>query len=93
MSFCDNEGKGDAKPHSTSFSDFSVETILHIFSFLELKPYIIAHGVCKEWQRLLPLAKMHPIRKRLLDLYCLIVGTPNLVQSSPWVVEDVQPFD
>ncbi|KAF4611574.1 hypothetical protein D9613_003622 [Agrocybe pediades] len=79
--------------HTTCFRDLPTEIILHIFSFLELKPYIISHGVCKEWKRLLPLAEMHPIRKRLLDLYRLMVGTPNFARTRSWVVENVQPFD
>lgn len=60
---------------------------------MELKPYIISHGVCKEWKRLLPLIEMHPIRNRLLELYRLMLRTPCFLGTREWIVKNLQPFD
>ncbi|KAH9487449.1 hypothetical protein JR316_0001525 [Psilocybe cubensis] len=70
-----------------------VEIELHIFSQLELKPYLFSRGVCKEWQRLLPLADIHPVRRRLLELYLKMVNTPNFIDTRSWILENLQPFD
>uniref|UniRef100_A0A8H7YBE1 F-box domain-containing protein n=1 Tax=Psilocybe cubensis TaxID=181762 RepID=A0A8H7YBE1_PSICU len=70
-----------------------IEILLHIFSFFELKPYIISHGVCKDWQHLLPLTELHPIRRRMLELYHSIISTPNHEMTRPWTLENMQPFD
>ncbi|PPQ92218.1 hypothetical protein CVT25_008992 [Psilocybe cyanescens] len=64
-----------------------------MFSFLELKPYIISHGVSKYWQSLLPLAKLHPTRRRLLALYHKIINTPHFEKSLPWSLDNLEPFD
>ncbi|PPQ87852.1 hypothetical protein CVT25_009504 [Psilocybe cyanescens] len=64
-----------------------------MFSFLELKPYIISHGVCKEWHHLLLLAELHPIRRRLLSLYHRIINTPHFQNSLTWSLDNLQPFD
>ncbi|KAH9487363.1 hypothetical protein JR316_0001438 [Psilocybe cubensis] len=70
-----------------------VEILLHVFSFLELQPYLISHGVCKDWQRLLPLTELHPIRRRMLELYQKIISTPNFEKTRPWTLDNMQPFD
>ncbi|KAH9487365.1 hypothetical protein JR316_0001440 [Psilocybe cubensis] len=70
-----------------------VEILLHVFSFLELQPYLISHGVCKDWKRLLPLTELHPIRGRMLDLYRRIMSTPNFEKALPWTLDNMQPFD
>ncbi|KAF9560328.1 hypothetical protein CPC08DRAFT_604599, partial [Agrocybe pediades] len=69
------------------------ELLLKIFSFLELKPYIISHGVCKEWQRVLPLADVNPIRKRMLDLFRHMLSHPYFVDSRPWTLNNLKSFD
>ncbi|PPQ92216.1 hypothetical protein CVT25_008993 [Psilocybe cyanescens] len=70
-----------------------VEILLHMFSFLELKPYIISHGVCKDWQSLLPLAEIHPTRRRLLVLYHKIINIPHFEKSLTWSLDNLEPFD
>ncbi|KAF9560329.1 hypothetical protein CPC08DRAFT_690116 [Agrocybe pediades] len=69
------------------------ELILHIFSFLELKPYIISHAVCKQWQELLPLAEIHPIRRRLFKLFKQMLFCPDFHKTRPWILNNLQPFD
>ncbi|KAF4612028.1 hypothetical protein D9613_003675 [Agrocybe pediades] len=69
------------------------ELLIHIFSFLELKPYLISRGVCKKWQVLLPLADLHPIRWRMLDLYHRMLQAPEFVETRPWILENLRPFD
>ncbi|KAH9487407.1 hypothetical protein JR316_0001482 [Psilocybe cubensis] len=70
-----------------------VEIMLHIFSHLEIKPYLFSRGVCKEWQHLLPLADIHPVRRRLVELYLKMVNTPNFIDTRTWIVDNLQPFD
>lgn len=70
-----------------------VEILLHVFSFLELKPYIISHGVCRDWRRLLPLTDMHPPRRRLFALYQKIINTPQFLNSRSWILQNIQPFN
>ncbi|PPQ87855.1 hypothetical protein CVT25_009507 [Psilocybe cyanescens] len=83
----------DTTKTPTTLQSLPVEIILHVFSFLELKPYIISHGVCNEWQRLLPLAELHPTRRRLLTLYYRIVNTPHFQNSLIWSLDNLHPFD
>ncbi|PPQ87857.1 hypothetical protein CVT25_009509 [Psilocybe cyanescens] len=83
----------DTTKTPTTLQSFPVEILLHIFSFLELKSYIISHGVCKDWQSLLPLAMLHPIRRRLLALYYKIINTPHFQNSLSWSLDNLHPFD
>ena len=69
------------------------ERVLHVFSFLELKPYIVSHGVCKEWQQLLPLANIHPIRRRLFNLFHHMLSSPHFLEMRGWTLQHLQPFD
>ncbi|KAF4618493.1 hypothetical protein D9613_010034 [Agrocybe pediades] len=69
------------------------ELLLHIFSFLELKPYLISHGVCKKWQMLLPHAEIHPIRRRMLYFYHHMQQTPQFLETRPWILQNLRPFD
>ncbi|KAH9487450.1 hypothetical protein JR316_0001526 [Psilocybe cubensis] len=70
-----------------------VEILLHIFSQLELKPYLFSRGVCKEWQRLLPLADIHPAWLRLAEFYLKMVNTPDFIDTRTWIIDNLQPFD
>ncbi|PPQ87856.1 hypothetical protein CVT25_009508 [Psilocybe cyanescens] len=83
----------DTTKTPTTLQSLPVEILLYIFSFLELKPYIISHGVCKEWLRLLPMAELHPIRSRLLALYHRIIHTPHFENSLTWSLDNLHPFD
>ncbi|PPQ92219.1 hypothetical protein CVT25_008991 [Psilocybe cyanescens] len=83
----------DCTKTSITLQSLPVEILLHMFLFLELKPYIISHGVCKDWQGLLPLVKLHPIRRRLLALYHQIINTPHFERSLTWSLENLEPFD
>jgi len=69
------------------------ELVLHVFSFLELQPYILAHGVCKEWQRLLPLAYIHPIRRRMYDLFRDMLLSPLFLETRGFIVPNLKQFD
>ncbi|KAH9487401.1 hypothetical protein JR316_0001476 [Psilocybe cubensis] len=77
----------------TTFQSLPVEIILHIFSHLELQPYLFSRGVCKEWLRLLPLADIHPARRRLIYLYLKMVNTPDFINTRTWIVDKLLPFD
>lgn len=70
-----------------------VELRLHIFSFLELKPYIVAHGVCSEWRYLLPFAEVHPVRRRLFFLYHHMINTTGFLNTRGWTLDNLMPFD
>ena len=67
--------------------------LLHIFSFLELKPYIISRAVCKDWQRLLPLADIHPIQRRLFNLFLHMLEYPRFIETRSWTTKHLQLFD
>ncbi|KAF9554134.1 hypothetical protein CPC08DRAFT_785135 [Agrocybe pediades] len=57
------------------------ELLLHIFSFLEIKPYLISRAVCKKWQMLLPHADVHPIRRRMLQLFHHMLQSPDFLNT------------
>jgi len=69
------------------------ELLLHIFSFLELKPCIISRAVCKDWQRLLALADIHPIRRRLFNLFLHMLEYPRFMETRSWTTKHLQLFD
>ncbi|KAF9559416.1 hypothetical protein CPC08DRAFT_594199, partial [Agrocybe pediades] len=73
--------------------DFPNELVLDIFSFLELKPFIISHGVCKGWKQLLPLADIHPIRRRLFNLFHHMLQHPHFLETRLWTLKTLHPFD
>ncbi|KAF9539105.1 hypothetical protein CPC08DRAFT_598814, partial [Agrocybe pediades] len=73
--------------------DLPNELVLLIFSFLELKPYIISHGVCKKWQQLLPVADIHPLRRRMFDLFYHMLDHPRFLKTRPWTLKTLKPFD
>ncbi|PPQ92217.1 hypothetical protein CVT25_008990 [Psilocybe cyanescens] len=83
----------DCATTPTTLQSLPVEILLHMFSFLQLKPYIISHGVCKDWKNLLPLAEIHPTRRRLLALYHKIINTPYFERSLTWSLDNLEPFD
>ncbi|KAF9564043.1 hypothetical protein CPC08DRAFT_705571 [Agrocybe pediades] len=78
------------KPH---IQTFPVELRLEIFSHLELKPYVISHGVCKAWKQELPHAILHPIRRRMLDSCRTLRDMPGVWENCQFYVEDLKPFD
>lgn len=80
-------------PQKVSLQSLSNEHLLEIFSFLELKPYIICHSVCKDWHQLLPSTQIHPIHEWLLGLYCHILNTPDFDKAFKWTDQNLQPFD
>ncbi|KJA17325.1 hypothetical protein HYPSUDRAFT_46521 [Hypholoma sublateritium FD-334 SS-4] len=69
------------------------ELCLHIFSFLELQPYIVAHGVCSKWRYLLSRAEIHPIRRRLFNLYHHMINTPGFLNTRGWTLDNLVPFN
>ncbi|KAF9560327.1 hypothetical protein CPC08DRAFT_708138 [Agrocybe pediades] len=80
-------------PPRITFQDLPTELVHIIFSFLELKPYIISHGVCKRWKQLLPLADIHPIRRRMLHLFHHMLQHPRFLDTRPWTLKTLKPFD
>ncbi len=77
-----------------NFQSLPIELRLHIFSFLELQPYIIAHGVCSQWRRdLLPYVDIHPVRRRLFSLYHRMINTAGFLNTRGWTVDNLEPFD
>ncbi|KAF9555681.1 hypothetical protein CPC08DRAFT_695301 [Agrocybe pediades] len=78
---------------TASLDDLPTELILHIFSFLELKPYIISHGVCRRWQALLPAANIHPVRRRLFKLFKQMLSCPDFIRTRTWTLNNLQDFD
>ncbi|KAF4616464.1 hypothetical protein D9613_008751 [Agrocybe pediades] len=80
-------------PSKSTFQDLPNELILAIFSFLELKPFIISHGVCKKWKQLLPLADIHPIRRRLFNLFHHMLQHPRFLETRPWTLKTLRPFE
>ncbi|PPQ83852.1 hypothetical protein CVT25_000912 [Psilocybe cyanescens] len=78
---------------SHTIQSLPIEILLHIFSFLELKAYIISNGVCKGWRCLLPFADIHPSRRRLFALFQSMINTPLFLNSRPWTLANLQPFD
>ncbi|KAF9560317.1 hypothetical protein CPC08DRAFT_708127 [Agrocybe pediades] len=69
------------------------ELLLHIFSFLELKSYLISRAVCKKWQMLLPHAEVHPIRRRMLKLFEHMLQAPKFLETRPWILDNLRHFD
>ncbi|KAF9560321.1 hypothetical protein CPC08DRAFT_708123 [Agrocybe pediades] len=67
-------------------NELPTELILSIFSFLEIKPYSFP-------MPLLPHAEMHPIRRRMLQLYHDMLQAPKFLETRPWLLENLQPFD
>ncbi|KAF4611674.1 hypothetical protein D9613_003686 [Agrocybe pediades] len=98
LSCADAQGRPGREPlrpdvSKSHLNELPTELILSIFSFLELKPYITSHAVCKLWQRLLPHAEIHPIRRRMLQLYHHMLQAPKFLETRPWLLENLQPFD
>uniref|UniRef100_A0A8H7Y8S6 F-box domain-containing protein n=1 Tax=Psilocybe cubensis TaxID=181762 RepID=A0A8H7Y8S6_PSICU len=86
--------QGSTVLHSEiTIQSLPVELIFDIFTYFKLKTYIIAHGVCKEWRRLLPLAPINPVRRRLFQLYQNMINTPDFIKTRVWIVDNLAPFD
>ncbi len=81
--------KTQEKALATTFQSLPVELRLHIFSLLELKPYIIAHGVCTGWRDLLPYVDVHPVRRRLFFLYHHMINTPGFLNTRGWTLDNL----
>ncbi|KAF9554646.1 hypothetical protein CPC08DRAFT_608707, partial [Agrocybe pediades] len=69
------------------------EITLHIFTFLEVKPYIMSHSVCTEWNHLILLAVIHPIRERMVKLFRRMLAHPDFPKTRPWTLQNLKPFD
>ncbi|KAF9536084.1 hypothetical protein CPC08DRAFT_731706, partial [Agrocybe pediades] len=69
------------------------ELLLLVFSFLELRSYIILHGVCKVWKQLLPFADIHPIRRRMFNLFHHMLNHSGFFDTRSWPLQTVQRFD
>ncbi|KAJ8472695.1 hypothetical protein ONZ45_g16560 [Pleurotus djamor] len=69
------------------------ELLLAVFREFHLATLINGRAVCRRWHDLLPLADTHPIRRALLDIYNQIIREPWFLDSRPWVLENLLPFD
>ena len=72
---------------------FPNEILLDIIPALPLASLIAAHGVDHNWRRLVAAANVLAPRRELLDLYLTVVNSPWFLQTRPWVLENLQPFD
>jgi hypothetical protein len=72
---------------------FPNELLLQLLSLLPLKSLIAAQGVDRKWRQLVDAADILPLRRKLLGLYLSIVNSPWFLQTRPWVLENLQPFD
>ncbi|KAF4616401.1 hypothetical protein D9613_008862 [Agrocybe pediades] len=73
-----------------TFQDLPNELALAIFSLLELKSYIVLHGVCKKWKQLLPSADIHPIRRRMFNLFHHMLQHPRFPETRPWTLKNLR---
>ena len=78
---------------ASKFQALPVELHLSIFFFFELKPFLLSHGVCKNWKRLLQVTDVHPTRKCMIQLYRQIVNTSGFEKPIKWARENLLPFD
>ncbi|KAJ8456362.1 hypothetical protein ONZ45_g18749 [Pleurotus djamor] len=74
----------------TTFPD---ELLLALFGEFHLTTIIIASGVCRKWRSLVLLADIHPIRRSLLGIYQQIIKETWFLQSRPWVLNNLKPFN
>ncbi|KAJ7137635.1 hypothetical protein C8R46DRAFT_611467 [Mycena filopes] len=75
------------------FDDFPPEIPLQIFPHMHLKGLISARGVSKRWRELISLADIHPARIGLLELYQRTIHDPRFLDTRPWTLENLRPFD
>ena len=73
--------------------DFPNEILLHFFLFLPLKSLIMGRTISQEGRRLIPLSDITPIRRALLDFYLTLIGSPIFLQTRPWVLANLHPFN
>ncbi|KAJ8456746.1 hypothetical protein ONZ45_g18592 [Pleurotus djamor] len=69
------------------------ELLLAVFREFHLTTLITGRAVCRKWHDLLLLADIHPIRRTLLPLYNQIIQELWFLDSRPWVLENLVPFD
>ncbi|KAJ8518961.1 hypothetical protein ONZ45_g4048 [Pleurotus djamor] len=74
----------------TTFPD---ELLLALFGEFHLTTIIIASGVCRKWRSLALVADIHPIRRSLLGIYQQIIKETWFLQSRPWVLNNLKPFN
>ena len=55
--------------------------------------YLMGRTISQEWKRLIPLADITPIRRTLLDFYLTLIDSRKLLQTRPWVLANLQPFN
>jgi hypothetical protein len=72
---------------------FANELLLLVFRILPLRSLIAAQGVDRRWRQLVSAADLHPHRRDLLDLYLTIINSSWFLQTRPWVLESLQPFN
>jgi len=88
-----NTYRQSTKTTNCTVEPIPTELLLHVFSFLELKPYIMCHGVCREWRQLLPLSDIHPIRRRMFNLFHRMLSNPNFLKTREWTIKNLKHFD
>ncbi|KAJ6627610.1 hypothetical protein B0H10DRAFT_2210121 [Mycena sp. CBHHK59/15] len=73
--------------------DVPNEILLHFFPLFCLKSLIASRGVCKLWKQFVRLADIHSSRHGLLRLYKMLIRSPAFIQTRPWPLENLKPFD
>lgn len=76
-----------------AFEHLANELLLHFISYLPLKSLVAFRGVNRQWQQLVMVAEIPSARRELLQLYLAIVHSPYFLQTRPWVLENLRPFD
>jgi len=70
-----------------------LELQINIFEFLDIKSLIKARSTCSLWRDPLLLSAVHPVRRRLLDMYMSLTGSGVFLASRQRHVEACKPFD
>ncbi|THG97997.1 hypothetical protein EW026_g4113 [Hermanssonia centrifuga] len=76
-----------------AITDLPNELLLMVFPHLPLQALIAARGVNNKWRHLAPVSDIHPIRRKLLDLYQSFVASPAFLVTRPLIEPHLCNFD
>ncbi|KAL0961119.1 hypothetical protein HGRIS_006093 [Hohenbuehelia grisea] len=80
-------------PTSAFTPIFPNELWLDIIPRLELKPLIAIRCTSRVLRSFAVSADIHPYRKSFLTIYLDLIDRPWFLQSRPWLLENLMPFD
>ncbi|KAL0961147.1 hypothetical protein HGRIS_006119 [Hohenbuehelia grisea] len=78
---------------TSSFSALPIELWLEIIPHLELKSLIAIRCTSRALRTLAASADIHPCRKSFLDLYLDLIDRAWFLESRPWPLKHLRPFD